>query len=909
MYNTGNPVPSAALEDMADNAKNFDGFVNSTENSFIDRLGVTRKTIAGMESEHDAQIAAHEVEHDNQMQSFETDFDNRLAGMAFTRVGSFTAGATLTDMRQVLVWEASQGGDGHEYGWTGSFSTSGKVVIAGSNPETSGGIGAGAWVDRTDLTFRSDLASESGSGLVGYQPAGTGAVATTVQSKLGETVSVFDFMTAAQIADVKAGTALLDTAEAIQAAIDYAIYLKNPPKPGTNVNQGAHVFLPAGIYRTTDTIHLGYGVNGFNQVIFEGEASYSHDQATTLSGIKPDFVDRPAINIQGGRRVCVRNLSITGKNLAWLAANYNSISDRSVVSNWYGPNISAANNTRYAPYAGITIDAYSGTQPATPYPAVNYPAWLGAVAQYNKNLSGTTTFENVSINGFVVGLAVAPYAGPFAGNGDFTTVRDCDFSFNIVGWSISNEDARNSNLFNSRIHFCHTSIDGETYGLQEGSAHLTAIGSSFDNVYRIFNVELDGGSATAQGAFGMSFSGCYSEALMSLGTAHSTSSGSTFRPMGINIANSKFAFTYRSTEYTPTLLLDAPGVDVYMDNVGLMGGFNFVQTNANLSARSVVISSVLDMIGNDTQAKRVAASYLCGLYAPNALEVRISPFLVYDFGGVNYPRATTIFDGARYSVPFYIPANQHLFRGAPIPWFTQCLKYGGATFPVGNTPSLPLNRATYNLTSLVKSTAHAKFKNDYTFTVSDVFVNNTYGTSIDNQFAVNAGDFAVDEATGHAFFVAGITYGADTITFRLRQLSGLRNAGTTGSPVWESTGTFAADTGVLRFYNARRFYPSYKRLVATMTSGANTITGAIVGSEVTSDADIIANLLYIAISTDDYIISSPKSEGINDSVFPYGKVLAKDSMTGVITLSQNARRSFYGDMPLFVKGAISGTAP
>ncbi len=94
-----------------------------------------------------------------------------------------------------------------------------------------------------------------------------------------------------------------------------------------------------------------------------------------------------------------------------------------------------------------------------------------------------------------------------------------------------------------------------------------------------------------------------------------------------------------------------------------------------------------------------------------------------------------------------------------------------------------------------------------------------------------------------------------------------------------------------------------------MTSGANTITGAIVGSEVTSDADIIANLLYIAISTDDYIISSPKSEGINDSVFPYGKVLANDSMSGVITLSQNARRSFYGDMPLFVKGAISGTAP
>ena len=110
--------------------------------------------ISAHESEHDAQISAHESEHDNQMQSFENDFDRRLAGMAFTRVGTFAAGATLTDMRQTLLWEVSQGGDGHEYGWSGSFP---KVVSAGTTPATSGGIGAGAWVDRTDETLRSDI--------------------------------------------------------------------------------------------------------------------------------------------------------------------------------------------------------------------------------------------------------------------------------------------------------------------------------------------------------------------------------------------------------------------------------------------------------------------------------------------------------------------------------------------------------------------------------------------------------------------------------------------------------------------------------------------------------------------------------------------------------------------------------
>ena len=165
-FNTGNPIGSTDARDRLDNSENMDILENSTTlNEHPDRLGVMRKTRKGMElehdnqiaaheAEHDAQISAHELEHDNQMQSFENDFDSRLAGMAFTRVGTFTAGATLTDMRQTLLWEVSHGGDGHEYGWTGTFP---KVVAAGATPETSGGIGAGAWVDRTDVTLRSDI--------------------------------------------------------------------------------------------------------------------------------------------------------------------------------------------------------------------------------------------------------------------------------------------------------------------------------------------------------------------------------------------------------------------------------------------------------------------------------------------------------------------------------------------------------------------------------------------------------------------------------------------------------------------------------------------------------------------------------------------------------------------------------
>lgn len=64
--------------------------------------------------------------------------------------GSFEEGAEITSSSDVVWWQAGSA----IYGW---HLNEAKTVPAGSTPATSGGIGAGAWVDRTDTSLLSLL--------------------------------------------------------------------------------------------------------------------------------------------------------------------------------------------------------------------------------------------------------------------------------------------------------------------------------------------------------------------------------------------------------------------------------------------------------------------------------------------------------------------------------------------------------------------------------------------------------------------------------------------------------------------------------------------------------------------------------------------------------------------------------
>lgn len=81
-----------------------------------------------------------------------------------------------------------------------------------------------------------------------FVPTGAGAVTTTVPAKLAQYLSVFDFLTTAQIADVQARTHLLDITVPVQAAITAAGIA------------GYGLFLPSGDYTTTAPLNINAGL-------------------------------------------------------------------------------------------------------------------------------------------------------------------------------------------------------------------------------------------------------------------------------------------------------------------------------------------------------------------------------------------------------------------------------------------------------------------------------------------------------------------------------------------------------------------------------------------------------------------------------------------------------------------------
>jgi len=309
------------------------------------------------------------------------------------------------------------------------------------------------------------------------------------------------------------GDGSADDTAAIQAAIDWAIYRHHAEQKAQGV-----VFLPAGRYKTSDTLHLGYGTS-YSSVVLEGEGiKYMGEEGFCGTVIVPTFNDRPVIAVQGGRNTCVRNMSLVGQNRTWILAHgLRSGMDALDEANWVDNTFPAESSSRYAPYAGIAIDPYSGNRPATPYPTVNYPGFLGTVAQYNKSFSSKTVIENVQITGFVVGVANQPCDAD--GNGDFTKflkgqISECQFAF-----SICNTQSRLVHIADSEIWNVHTGIVTAKHGRENGKPEVMVQSTTISKCIQWINAP-----NTAYGA-APKFDHCYGELVYRIGLLGNNSAG------------------------------------------------------------------------------------------------------------------------------------------------------------------------------------------------------------------------------------------------------------------------------------------------------------------------------------------------------------------------------------------------
>lgn len=137
---TNLPVPSESPRDLKFNAGKIDEFVTSMGWTYTDRFGNQHYTIEGL------RWLAQQA----------------ISQFGYITLDSFEDGNTLTLPNQVLHLEAT----GEYYRWDGALP---KVVPANSTPETTGGIGPGAWLSVGDATLRGEVFALNGGVTRGFQ--------------------------------------------------------------------------------------------------------------------------------------------------------------------------------------------------------------------------------------------------------------------------------------------------------------------------------------------------------------------------------------------------------------------------------------------------------------------------------------------------------------------------------------------------------------------------------------------------------------------------------------------------------------------------------------------------------------------------------------------------------------------
>ncbi|MEQ5254167.1 hypothetical protein ABN234_02715 [Providencia rettgeri] len=195
---TQKPVPSSDIKDLFFNSGLLDIWATSLEPKYIDRFGNCHLTAAGMEWIFNELVTKFKIE-----------YEQALLAAGYAPAGTFQEGAEVVSRNGTVLWKLPDG-DGDHYRWDGELP---KQVPAGSTPQSTGGIGKGAWVSVGDASLRSDLI-DNGAELVGAGP-------TTVAGRYAFSGKIItDLLTKDELSRLLSDDKTLDLSDKLQSLID-----------------------------------------------------------------------------------------------------------------------------------------------------------------------------------------------------------------------------------------------------------------------------------------------------------------------------------------------------------------------------------------------------------------------------------------------------------------------------------------------------------------------------------------------------------------------------------------------------------------------------------------------------------------------------------------------------------------
>ena len=340
---TTNPVPSTDPSDLLFNAGKLDEVVNGTANSFTDRLGATRRTVAGMNADFDAQLADAESDLNVYRADAAASAAEALGYLQTIRATSY--GAYASDPATDPLGNPPTEGD--EYWnttakllkrWNGSTWQASDINTA--NLAAPSGASLVGYDGGTVQDVLDAVTGPNGAASVGYTPSGVGAVATTVQAVLREAVSVKGYGAV--------GDGVTDDSAAVQVANTYAQSI------------GATLLFPAGGTYACKALTLGdvhiegvikaIGSAKADAVVFAGSVEAPERRVFTWTAANPT-------NIPGTTYPFLFSATSTwgGKvNIKWFGATGDNVTDDTAAINACATAMSFAqvNGTPYATKRG-----------------------------------------------------------------------------------------------------------------------------------------------------------------------------------------------------------------------------------------------------------------------------------------------------------------------------------------------------------------------------------------------------------------------------------------------------------------------------------------------------------------------------------------------------------------------------